>query len=135
MLRHLLLLTLVIFTAGVLTSRRADASCGDWLAHPDDVSMSQHAMPQHAMSQQSSDSIDEPTPPQPCDGPLCRQSPSGPSSPPLPPAPQVQRDHHDAVCLSDHCPQPELFPVRFGRDDSLILPSGHAHPIERPPQA
>ncbi|PAY18525.1 hypothetical protein CKO51_16105 [Rhodopirellula sp. SM50] len=130
MLRHLFLLTLVILTAGVLTSRRADASCGDWLAHPDDGSMSQQAM-----SQQSGESVDEPAAPRPCDGPLCRQSPSGPGSPPLPPAPQVQRDHHDAVCPSDHSPQPELFPVRFGRDDSLILPSGHAHPIERPPQA
>ena len=132
MLRHLFLLSLVIFTAGALTSRRADASCGDWLAHPDDVSMSQHSMSQ---SQQSGDSVDEPSAPRPCDGPLCRQSPAGSSSPPLPPAPRVQRDHHDAVCPSDHRPEPELLPVRFGRDDSLILPSGHAHPIERPPQA
>lgn len=83
------LLALVCLVVVCCCASSAQASCGDYLAHPDG-------------SHEMADERDPLAPAAPCRGPSCRQAPQ---TPPLP-APQrvVVMPTRDALCLSaPHC--------------------------------
>ncbi len=121
MSRILPIIAFFVISACALAPREAEASCGDWLAHPATATM-------------NADSSDLPLPAhRPCNGPLCKQSPSG--SVPSPSVPTTERSHEQ---LAPHLRgQSHAYLVWDGRavaDRSIFLPDGFESDIERPPQ-
>ncbi|MCA9135669.1 MAG: hypothetical protein KDB00_02895 [Planctomycetales bacterium] len=122
--RYLPLIAIAVFAVGVSSSRSVHASCGDWLAHPGEMSL--------AAVENPADEV--PPSPRRCNGPLCRQSPSGPIPTPTPTSPKIQRDYSVAICDAQRKPELSLMEGRIETGVFFYLPSGHGMPIERPPQ-
>jgi hypothetical protein len=120
--RHALVVFLLTL-AGSAAPSGAWASCGDWLVHPlGDPLWGDSGVGRDGPA---------PVPERPCDGPLCRQSPT---QSPLPWVP-VDSRLPDLASWSGDCIDLQSSVERFAGDDLWSLPSGHAQGIERPPRS
>ncbi|TWT93238.1 hypothetical protein [Stieleria varia] len=131
MFRISIITALLLISVGVLTSRSAHASCGDWLEHAfPTMTMDQADLPDSSLSTTTPQKTSYPE--TPCDGPLCRQSPDG--TPQAPSSPGVEKIRQFAAVGCSGSMSEAFRDIDWYSEYSLRLLSGHGLMIERPPQ-
>lgn len=139
MLRYCPLTVFLLVWMGHCAPRLAHATCGDWLQHSDPVQDAARAnvfpvddaTAEHATG--SDNNANSPAPARPCNGPLCRQAPSGLG--PVPASPISERQHHDVAWMNQERSVVHTFDAEWSITDASFVPVGHKMGIERPPQA
>ncbi|TWT76673.1 hypothetical protein CA13_71700 [Planctomycetes bacterium CA13] len=153
MLRFLFSSIAILLVVGVLAPGKVDASCGDWLAHPEDLAHSEDLA--HPEDLAHSEDVDrpvveqttvtlsvataaetpiawQPTSRKKCSGPLCGQSPT--KRVPNPPASDTEQTTNDfgVLWVGDLGGLSEIGFSLEGNDGHRL--SGHRDGIERPPR-
>ena len=127
-LRPCRLATIAAFALVAGSAVRAEATCGDYLAHsPAHIGQ----MPGDVTHEAGSDS--DPTPPMaPCDGPLCRRRDQGT---PQPPAPYRPADSAERWCrLPEATAARPVSSSRLSPEDAPSPVGGDPLRVERPPR-
>lgn len=130
--RHALIPACVFALLAAFTSV-AGASCGDWLAHPNQPAATAPASSETFPVADSS-AVTEKSPLRaPCNGPLCRQAPDVPT----PPAPANVLVHVNKLLVANGAFIGDPQADRFGRafDGDAYPADGHSLRIEHPPRA
>lgn len=121
--------SLVVLGLAYFGSSRANATCGDWLAHPNDAGVDQSTpaeTPAATAGRHES--------PRPCSGPFCGRTPTAPAAPAPIQVPTASDQLLAALANSSVA-------VATDRDSALSLVShaapqaGFARRIDHPPQA
>jgi hypothetical protein len=118
----------------LLGGAQAHATCGDWLAHPDDGPPAGSAPANHPDSATSPGPLESNSQPGPCRGAFCGQSPSTPIAPPRIQRPTT-RDRVVAMLVADEASEAASCDSSlYWQCDAAPL-AGFSSRIDHPPRA